>query len=65
MMRLGETVFQSSDVRGAVCSGVFELDSRAKGVSLLGGKSRWADDRVTLFPGEDIGVSDGRDHSLR
>ena len=40
MMRLGETVFQSSEVRGAVCSGVFELDSRANGVSLLGGKSR-------------------------
>src|SRR5277367_6701442 len=31
----GETVFQSSDVRGAVCSGVLELDNNANGVSLL------------------------------
>lgn len=37
IMRDGETVFQSRDVSGAVCSGVFELDSRARGVSLLGG----------------------------
>jgi hypothetical protein len=37
IIRDGETVFQSRDVRGAVCSGVFELDSRASGVSLLGG----------------------------
>jgi hypothetical protein len=36
----GETVFQSSDVRGAVCSGVFELESKASGVSLLDGMSR-------------------------
>lgn len=39
MMRLGETVFQSSDVKGAVCSGVFEFDSKAKGVSFVGGSS--------------------------
>lgn len=38
MMRDGETVFQSSDVSGAVCSGVLELDSRASGVSLLAGE---------------------------
>jgi hypothetical protein len=40
MIKLGETVFQSSDVSGAVCSGVFEFDRRANGVSLLAGKSR-------------------------
>lgn len=40
MIRLGETVFQSSEVNGAVCSGVFELESKANGVSLLAGKSR-------------------------
>jgi hypothetical protein len=40
MMRLGETVFQSSEVKGAVCSGVFEFERRAKGVSLLAGTSR-------------------------
>ena len=31
MMRLGETVFQSRDVIGAVCSGDFELESKASG----------------------------------
>jgi len=40
IMRLGETVFQSSEVKGAVCSGVFEFDSKANGVSLLAGTSR-------------------------
>lgn len=38
MMRDGETVFQSRDVNGAVCSGVFELERRASGVSLLAGE---------------------------
>ena len=33
MMSFGERVFQSRDVRGAVCSGVFELERRASGVS--------------------------------
>ncbi len=33
MMRLGDRVFQSSDVKGAVCSGDFELERRANGVS--------------------------------
>ena len=33
MIKLGERVFQSSDVSGAVCSGDFELDSNARGVS--------------------------------
>jgi len=33
MMRLGDSVFQSSEVRGAVCSGDFEFDSSANGVS--------------------------------
>lgn len=40
MIKLGETVFQSREVSGAVCSGVFEFDKRANGVSLLAGKSR-------------------------
>ena len=40
IIRLGDTVFQSSDVKGAVCSGVLEFDSNANGVSLLGGRSR-------------------------
>lgn len=33
MMSLGDKVFQSNDVRGAVCSGVLEFDRRARGVS--------------------------------
>ena len=33
MIRLGERLFQSRDVRGAVCSGDLELESRASGVS--------------------------------
>lgn len=33
MMRLGERLFQSRDVRGAVCSADFELESKARGVS--------------------------------
>lgn len=39
IIRLGETVFQSREVRGAVCSGVLEFDKSAKGVSLLAGRS--------------------------
>lgn len=33
IMSLGDMVFQSRDVNGAVCSGVFELDKSASGVS--------------------------------
>ena len=33
MIKLGERVFQSREVSGAVCSGDFELDSNARGVS--------------------------------
>jgi hypothetical protein len=33
MMSFGDNVFQSREVSGAVCSGVFELESRASGVS--------------------------------
>lgn len=33
MIKLGERVFQSNEVRGAVCSGDFEFESSAKGVS--------------------------------
>lgn len=40
MIKLGDTVFQSREVNGAVCSGVFEFDKRAKGVNLLAGRSR-------------------------
>lgn len=62
IMRLGETVFQSSDVRGAVWSGVFELDNRARGVSFVIEPSRVERVMVLFWL---AGVSAGRDHSLR
>lgn len=66
IMRDGETVFQSRDVSGAVCSGVFELDSRASGVSLLGGwDCPWFEDRVMELEWLDKEISAGRDHNLR
>jgi hypothetical protein len=37
MIRLGESVFQSSDVNGAVCSGDFEFERSASGVSFCTG----------------------------
>lgn len=49
MMRLGEIVFQSREVIGAVCSGDFELESRANGESLEVGVSRWLAVRVIEF----------------
>lgn len=33
MIRLGDNVFQSKEVSGAVCSGDFEFESNANGVS--------------------------------
>ena len=61
MIRLGETVFQSSDVRGAVWSGVFELDSKARGVNLVVGLSR----RPMVPPGVEGLFSLGRDHNRK
>jgi hypothetical protein len=63
MIRLGETVFQSRDVRGAVWSGVFEFDSSAKGVSfVIEDASR--PPRVILLLGLAC-VSEGSDQSRR
>lgn len=49
MIRLGEIVFQSSDVMGAVCSGDLELDSNASGESLEVAASRWLIVRLIEF----------------
>lgn len=46
IIRLGEIVFQSSEVIGAVCSGDFEFDKRANGESLDNGASLWLLGRV-------------------
>lgn len=56
MMSLGDMVFQSREVSGAVCSGVLELERSASGVSLGSWGSRvfTEDERVMvllmLFP---------------
>jgi len=66
MMSLGERVFQSSEVRGAVCSGVLELESSANGVSFCGGGSRVLTDEdrvIVLLVGGP--VLWGRDHRRR
>lgn len=64
MMRLGESVFQSSEVRGAVCSGDLELESNANGVSLYGAGSRLLDDRLKALELTGVALA-GNDHSLR
>lgn len=37
IIKLGDKLFQSSDVSGAVCSGDLEFDRRASGVNFWGG----------------------------
>ena len=64
MIRLGLTVFQSSEVSGAVWSGVLELDRSASGVSFVTGMSRPFLD-VMEDPGVGGWVSEGSDHSRR
>lgn len=49
MIKLGDIVFQSSEVIGAVCSGDFELESNANGDSFAGGASRWLGGRVMVL----------------
>lgn len=65
IMREGDTVFQSKLVRGAVCSGVLELLSNAKGVSFEEVGWGGLDLGVMELEGLDIGVSAGRDHNLK
>jgi hypothetical protein len=62
IMRLGETTFQSSDVIGAVCSGDFEFDRRAKGINFLRGISTGF--LVIVLP-EKFCWSFGKDHNRR
>ena len=49
MMSLGDMVFQSREVSGAVCSGVLELERRASGVSLGSWGSRVLTDEVRVI----------------
>lgn len=46
MIRLGDNVFQSNDVRGAVCSGDLEFERSARGVSFCGGVSLVLEERL-------------------
>lgn len=64
MIKLGEIVFQSREVIGAVCSGDFEFDKRANGDSLAIGKSLWLPGRVIEFE-VCKGCVGGSDHRRR
>jgi hypothetical protein len=64
MIRLGEIVFQSREVMGAVCSGDFELDNNASGESLEVAASRGFIGRVIEFE-LCRGWEFGRDHRRR
>ena len=46
IIRLGDKVFQSNEVSGAVCSGDLEFERRARGVSFCEGGSLTFDDLV-------------------
>ena len=63
MIKLGEMVFQSREVIGAVCSGDFEFDSKASGDSLAVGSSRWFAERVIELVCRGCGA--GSDHRRR
>lgn len=63
MIKLGETVFQSSEVNGAVWSGVLELDRRANGVSLADEVSLPCLPVIELLVVE--ATSEGSDHRRR
>lgn len=67
IISFGDRVFQSSDVSGAVCSGVFEFESSASGVSLSGGGERvfTEEDRLIVFDIAAFAGFEGRDHKRR
>lgn len=64
IIRLGDRVFQSRDVRGAVCSGDFELDRSASGVNFWGIVSLVLDVRVMELLELEL-VLEGNDHSRK
>lgn len=62
IMSLGDIVFQSRLVNGAVCSGVLELLRRAKGVSFCGPSAG----RLFVMLLETLCAEDcGRDHNRK
>jgi len=64
MMRLGDNVFQSREVKGAVCSGDFELERRASGVNFCGIASLLLAERVMELLALELEPG-GNDHSRK
>ena len=64
MIKLGDNVFQSREVSGAVCSGDFELESRASGVSFCGAWGVGFIERLIELLVVTEGP-EGKDHNLR
>ena len=66
IISFGERVFQSRDVKGAVCSGVFEFDRSARGVSFCGAGSRVFTEDVRVMVLLTVEADDcGNDHSRK
>lgn len=66
IMSFGDKVFQSREVSGAVCSGVLEFESRARGVSFWGGGSRvFTEDDLVMVLLVCGPVGWGSDHNRR
>lgn len=65
MMSFGESLFQSKDVKGAVCSGVLLLDNKASGCSFCGAASRVLTLALRLMLLVILFVDAGKLHSLR
>jgi hypothetical protein len=64
IIRLGDRVFQSNEVSGAVCSGDFEFESRARGVNFCTLVSPWLADRVIELLGLNP-LAGGKDHNRK
>lgn len=65
MISFGESLFQSKDVKGAVCSGVLLLESKANGCSFCGTGSRVLAFALRLMLLVMLFVEAGRLHSLK
>ena len=65
MISFGESLFQSKDVKGAVCSGVLLLDNKANGCSFCGAASRVLTLALRLILLVMLFVEAGKLHNLR
>lgn len=64
IIRLGDTVFQSREVKGAVCSGDLEFESKARGVNFWGAGWLLFAERVIELPAPYVD-GEGSDHKRR